>query len=266
MAVNIITLKNKYPTKTEKELYMQYGYYPVEWINTDAGLIVRYAVCCKEKGQRKHYPEQIKIAERDINYPVKLLWASSLTDDAIKAAMGNLHDEKEEEFVNLLREAETRAVADQIYGYNYTRALTCLFSTPGAVLSYGRCQTPLLNLIYERDKQIENFKAEPFWTISATFNNSLQAKEIDGSGEIKRYLKETDAKETLQHCQGKQGLVKSCRKEAKQQKAPSLFNLAELQGVMGKKYGLTPDQTLDIAQKLYETWRIIKNCKLEIRI
>lgn len=39
-----------------------------EWINTDAGLIVRYAVCCKEKGQRKHYPEQIKIAERDINY------------------------------------------------------------------------------------------------------------------------------------------------------------------------------------------------------
>lgn len=68
MAVNIITLKNKYPTKTEKELYMQYGYYPVEWINTDAGLIVRYAVCCKEKGQRKHYPEQIKIAERDINY------------------------------------------------------------------------------------------------------------------------------------------------------------------------------------------------------
>lgn len=198
-------------------------------------------------------------------HPVKLLWASSLTDDAIKAAMGNLHDEKEEEFVNLLREAETRAVADQIYGYNYTRALTCLFSAPGAVLSYGRCQTPLLNLIYERDKQIENFKAEPFWTISATFNNSLQAKEIDGSGEIKRYLKETDAKETLQHCQGKQGLVKSCRKEAKQQKAPSLFNLAELQGVMGKKYGLTPDQTLDIAQKLYETYKIMSYPRTDSR-
>ena len=57
-------------------------------------------------------------------HPVKILWSSSLTDEAIRSAMKRLHDDTEEEFASLLEEAETRAIADQVYGYNYTRLLT----------------------------------------------------------------------------------------------------------------------------------------------
>lgn len=197
-------------------------------------------------------------------HPVKILWASSLTDEAILEAMNRLHDEDEAEFVNLLREAETRAVADQIYGYNYTRALTCLYSSPGTVLSYGRCQTPLLNLIYERDLQVENFKSVPYWTLNAEFDNSFFAAEIDPSGDTKKYMTKADADAAYASC-GKQGSVEACKKEKKAEKAPALLNLAEIQGIMGKKYGLKPDQTLDLAQSLYETHKIMSYPRTDSR-
>lgn len=197
-------------------------------------------------------------------HPVKILWASSLTDDAIKNAMNHLHDEEEEEFVNLLREAETRAVADQVYGYNYTRALTCLYSSPGTVLSYGRCQTPLLNLIYKRDLEIESFKSAPYWELNAEFDGSFKASELGEDGKSRLYKEKTEAEQAYQSC-GKQGLVKVCKKEEKSQKAPALFNLAEIQGTMGKKYGLKPDETLEIAQRLYETHKILSYPRTDSR-
>lgn len=197
-------------------------------------------------------------------HPVKILWASSLTDEAILSAMDNLHDENEDEFINLLREAETRAFADQIYGYNYTRALTCLYSSPGIVLSYGRCQTPLLNLIYERDLQIENFKSVPYWILNAEFDSSFTASEIDVNGKNKQYMTKDAAEEAYKSC-GKQGKVKVCKKELKSEKAPALYNLAEIQGTMGKKYGLKPDETLEIAQKLYESYKIMSYPRTDSR-
>lgn len=197
-------------------------------------------------------------------HPVKILWASSLTDDAIRSAMKRLHDENEEEFVNLLREAETRAVADQVYGYNYTRALTCLYSSPGTVLSYGRCQTPLLNLIYQRDIEIEKFQSVPYWNLNAEFDGQFVACEIDDKGNSRRYMSKADAEAAYQGC-SKQGQVKVCRKEQKSQKAPALFNLAEIQNTMGKKYGLKPDETLEIAQKLYETYKIMSYPRTDSR-
>lgn len=197
-------------------------------------------------------------------HPVKILWASSLTDEAILSAMKRLHDEKEDEFVNLLREAESRAVADQIYGYNYTRALTCLFSSPGKVLSYGRCQTPLLNLIYERDLQVENFKSVPYWTLTAEFDNSFITSEIDETGKNVQYLSKAAVEEAYQSCE-KMGMVRVCRKERKTEKAPALFNLAEIQNTMGRKYGLKPDETLEIAQRLYETYKIMSYPRTDSR-
>lgn len=197
-------------------------------------------------------------------HPVKILWASSLTDDAIKSAMERLHDENEPEFVNLLREAETRAIADQVYGFNYTRALTCLYSSPGTVLSYGRCQTPLLNLIYKRDLEIENFKSAPYWTMYAEFDSAFTAAEIDDNGSNRKYTNKGEADAAYQSC-GRKGQVRVCRKEQKSQKAPALFNLAEIQGTMGKKYGLKPDETLEIAQKLYETHKIMSYPRTDSR-
>lgn len=197
--------------------------------------------------------------------PVKLLWASSLTDQAIKEAFKNLRDEKEEEFINLLREAETRSIADQVYGYNYTRLLTLLFGGRGTVLSYGRCQTPLLNLIYTRDQEYESFKSQPYWTIIATYHKGFSGREIDAEGETVKYLQKEMADQQLITCQNQLGIVEKCQKEKKQKKAPALFNLSELQSTMGKKYGYPPDKTLDIAQKLYETHKILSYPRTDSR-
>lgn len=197
-------------------------------------------------------------------HPVKVLWASSLTDEAIRFSMAHLHDSGEEEFMNLLREAETRAEADKIYGYNYTRLLTCLYGSPGAVLSYGRCQTPLLHLICKRDEENEKFVPEPYWTIAARFAEGFTAVEIDPEGRAKRYMSRKDAENFCQNC-SRQGTVASFQNEIRHLKAPALFNLAEIQNTMGKKYGLKPDETLGIAQRLYETHKILSYPRTDSR-
>lgn len=197
-------------------------------------------------------------------HPVKILWASSLTDEAIRSAMSHLHDSDEEEFANLLREAETRAEADKIYGYNYTRMLTCLYGSPGAVLSYGRCQTPLLHLICKRDRENAEFTPEPYWTITAAFAEGFTAAEADTEGKAIRHMNRKEAEDSCRSC-GRTGTITDCRSEIKKIKAPALFNLAEIQNTMGKKYGLKPDETLAIAQRLYETHKIISYPRTDSR-
>lgn len=199
-------------------------------------------------------------------HPVKLLWASSLTAEAIKTAMSKLHDESEKEFVNLLREAETRAISDQILGYNYTRLLTCLYGSGRTVLSYGRCQTPLLNLIAKRDLEYENFKSEPYWTFSVGFEDGFTGIEIDDDGKTPKYMSKSEADKVLAAYKDKEyASVLSCNCSDKSSKAPELFNLAELQGVMGRKYGYTPNKTLQIAQDLYEKHKIMSYPRTDSR-
>lgn len=198
-------------------------------------------------------------------HPVKILWSSSLTDEAIKDAMRNLHDEDEDEFKNLLVEAETRAVADQVYGYNYTRLLTCLFADH-KVLSYGRCQTPLLNLVVKRDLEYEKFKSQPYWNIAVSYEEGFGAAETDNDGKSIKYMKKEEAEAAAAMCKSAgKAIVKSCVKDKKSNKAPALFNLAELQSTMGKKYGYTPDKTLRLAQSLYEKHKILSYPRTDSR-
>lgn len=198
-------------------------------------------------------------------HKVKILWSSSLTDEAIKQAMRRLHDEEEDEFKNLLTEAETRAIADQVYGYNYTRLLTCLFSEH-KVLSYGRCQTPLLNLIVKRDLEYENFKAQPYWTIAIDYREGFTGTEIGEDGSSIKYIQKEAAEKSLKTImENGKIIVKSCVKERKSNKAPALFNLAELQSTMGKKYGYPPDKTLQLAQNLYEKYKIMSYPRTDSR-
>ena len=200
-------------------------------------------------------------------HPVKMLWASSLTDQAILEAMGRLHSGEEAEFVNLLREAEARAMADQMYGYNYSRLLTLLYAQPGSrtVLSYGRCQTPLLNLIYKRDIEYENFKPVPYRTMHVTYAKGFSGVEVNENGSAIKYVKMELAEKGAAECTNKTAIVKECRKDEKRTKAPALFNLSELQSTLGKKYGYTPDKTLAIAQKLYETHKILSYPRTDSR-
>ena len=151
------------------------------------------------------------------------------------------------EFVNLFNEAECRAILDWKYGMNYTAALTLKYDT---LLRYGRCKTPLLKLIVDRDIEIENFKSVPYYKINAI---------SDKNGFYLTYESDFDNKDSASDFISK--LEKSAKiteynKEEKETYAPTLFSLTDLQIHCGKKFKFSADKTLEIAQRLYETYKI----------
>lgn len=196
--------------------------------------------------------------------PKKVLWASSLTDEALKKAFSNLKDPKE--FMGLLEEAEARAEGDYLLGINYSRALT-LTKSNGVPLRYGRCQTPVLNLIVTRDKEIEEFVPQPYSNIIAEFNfqgNLFPGNLINESGKVKAFSKE-EADQVIEVIQGDKAIVKDYKTEEKRQKAPLLFDLTTLQKTMNSKYGYSAKETLEIAQSLYETHKILSYPRTDSR-
>lgn len=199
----------------------------------------------------------------DNHKPVKVLWASSLTDEALRKAFANLKDE--DEFSGVLEEAEARAIGDQKFGYNYSRMLTVTKGNGGTVLSYGRCQTPLLNLIVQRDKEIEAFRPMPYYCLECTYAKGFKGQLISGKGKTLNFVKRCDAQKRQDALQGKEGTVIQYLQEEKAEKAPLLYNLAELQAMAGRKFGYTAEQTLAIAQSLYERHKILSYPRTDSR-
>lgn len=187
--------------------------------------------------------------------PKKVLWASSLTKTGIQAAMDNLKDNGLPEFQGILREAEARAEGDWLLGYNYSRLLT-LTKAYRQPLSYGRCQTPLLYLVCQRDKEIREFKQETYWNMEATYSKGFKGILIDNDGKAKKFFDKAEAEEVLSVTTGT-GKVVEYRKQEKREKAPLLYNLAKLQQDMGRRHSFAPDKTLQIAQALYEKHKIL---------
>ena len=171
--------------------------------------------------------------------PVKILWASSLTDEALHKAFNNLKEE-DSTFQNLLQEAEARAEADYLMGMNYSRVLT-LTKSRDVTLSYGRCQTPLLNLIVQRDAEIDDFVSTPFYQMRAVYKQGFSSICIGDDGKPQFFWDKEKAEKLADSCKGEKGKVLLCEKEEKKKKAPLLYSLAELQKEMGRKYKYTPD-------------------------
>ncbi|MCD7725867.1 MAG: DNA topoisomerase [Clostridiales bacterium] len=187
--------------------------------------------------------------------PKKVLWASSLTTAGIKNAMNHLKDSDLPEFQGILREAEARAEGDYILGFNYSPLLT-ITRAYKQTLSYGRCQTPLLNLVAVRDEEIRNFRSMPYWDIQITYSKGFKGMLVDENGKNKHFRNKAEAESIIKSCKG-QGLVTLYQNQAKKEKPPLLYNLAKLQQDMGKKYSFSPDKTLTIAQSLYEKHKIL---------
>lgn len=187
--------------------------------------------------------------------PKKVLWASSLTKAGIQTAMDNLKDNDLPEFQGILREAEARAEGDWILGYNYSPLLT-LTRAYKQTLSYGRCQTPLLQMVYLRDKAIRKFQSEPYWTVEITYAKGFKGSLIGEDGKAMRFFKKEEADEVLNRSQGNATVVEY-EVQKKTEKAPLLYNLAKLQQDMGRRFKFSPDKTLEIAQALYEKHKIM---------
>lgn len=187
--------------------------------------------------------------------PKKVLWASSLTKAGIQAAMDNLKDNDLPEFQGILREAEARAEGDYLLGYNLSRLLT-LTRAYKQSLSYGRCQTPLLQMVYLRDKAIRAFQSEPYWNVEITYAKGFKGSLIGEDGKAMRFFQKGEAEAALSSSKGS-GTVAEYDVQKKKEKAPLLYNLAKLQQDMGRRYKLSPDRTLEIAQVLYEKYKIM---------
>ena len=195
--------------------------------------------------------------------PVKVLWASALTEEAILHAMQNLRDD--DEFVNILEEAEARAAEDYILGMNYSRLLTLKCSND-ITLPYGPCMTPLLNLIVKREKEIAEFVPIKSYVIEIEYEGGIKGEILDNEGKAVAFSQISSAQEIVEEITlGAEGTIEVTKIKETHQKAPFLFDLAELQTVIGGKYKYTPAQTLQIAQSLYEKHKIISYPRTDSR-
>ncbi|MDV2685046.1 DNA topoisomerase III [Alkalihalophilus lindianensis] len=184
--------------------------------------------------------------------PLKRLWLSSLTKQAVEE--GFQHLKSEQETRPLYYEALSRACADWMIGMNASRAYTLLLGEKGIndVFSTGRVQTPTLALIVKREKEIKAFKSEPFWEVKATFQ--MEEKIYEGTWHKKgetRVQSAKQAQQIAQFCEGKSAAVTAIKEEKKRYQPPYLYNLSSLQAMANKRYKFSPKKTLDVAQKLY---------------
>lgn len=185
-----------------------------------------------------------------VKKPVKRLWTSSLTPDAIRKAYQQMKNGNE--YQNLLRAAISRSESDWIIGINGTRAFTAKYND---LLSVGRVQTPVLAMLAERQKEIENFTPETYYDVRAHF---LQGKtSYFGIWQGKRILEQEIADQLVQKVTGKQGQITSYDEKLRKEYPPKLYDLTLLQKEANSRYGFTAQKTLNLAQSLYENHKAI---------
>lgn len=184
--------------------------------------------------------------------PMKRLWVNSREVAEIEKALNDLRDTAD--YYPSYISAETRQIADWLVGINLSRLYTLQLNSIGIqeTFSIGRVQTPTLNLIYQRNKTIDNFISNDFYEIEAEF------KHDNGTyiGKFKqRFNSLSDLNEfivTNLDQSDKQAIIKNVTSEKKNIHAPNLFSLSDLQSLANKKYKYSADKTLTIVQKLYE--------------
>ena len=192
--------------------------------------------------------------------PVRRLWISSLTPEAIRDGFSSLRDGRS---MRALEDAaRSRSEADWVVGMNATRAYSVRFGRPGNVLSVGRVQTPTLKLLVDRETEIQNFEPEKFWTVYARFarDTNGETRTYDGVWFKKKQnrLKEKEAADRIaEKVRGGTGTVKKAEKKTASEKPPLLYDLTELQRNANARYGFTAERTLRAAQALYEERKLI---------
>ena len=188
--------------------------------------------------------------------PVLRLWISSLTQEAIREGF---HALRQGTAMKALEDAaRSRGEADWIVGMNATRAYSVRFGGHGNVLSVGRVQTPTLKLLVDREKEIEDFEPEKFWTVHARF--SRDGNTYDGVWFRKKQNRLTDreaADRIAEKVRGGTGTVRKAQKKTATEKPPLLYDLTELQRNANARYGFTAERTLRAAQSLYEERKLI---------
>lgn len=212
----------------------------IEKLVTDCNEVIN----CGDAGQEGELIQRWVLQKAKCKKPVKRLWISSLTEEAIKEGFNNL--KPAEDYQNLYLAGNARAIGDWLLGINATRLFTKKFGGNKTVLSIGRVQTPTLAMIVQRQKEIEAFSTEEYWELKTKYRDVLFTAAID------RLKTKEKAEKGLHYL--KQNLFEILSFEIKEgkEKNPRLFDLTALQVEANRKFGYSAENTLKYIQSLYE--------------
>ena len=201
-------------------------------------------VNCGDAGQEGELIQRWVMQKAQAKCPVKRLWISSMTDEAIREGFQQLKDQQD--YQPLYMAGLSRAIGDWLLGINATRLYSIKYGQPGHPLSIGRVQTPTLALIVNRQKEIENFKPEPFWVLATVYRDTLFTATKG------KYTDKEEGERAFQTIADKPFEVTDVQKKKGTEAPPHLYDLTSLQVDCNRKFGFSAEMTLNLIQGLYE--------------
>ena len=199
---------------------------------------------CGDAGQEGELIQRWVMQKAQAKCPVKRLWISSMTDEAIRDGFRTLKDQ--EEYKPLYLAGLSRAIGDWLLGMNATRLYTLKYGQNRQVLSVGRVQTPTLALIVNRQKEIDNFKPEPYWVLSTVYRDTLFTATKG------KFTNKEEGEQSFAQIEGKPFTITDVQKKAGREAPPHLYDLTSLQVDCNKKFSMSAETTLNVIQSLYE--------------
>ncbi len=266
----IIPKEYKYVVVDNKGTAKQFEVIKSQMCRKDVDVI--YA--CTDSGREGEYIFRLVYHQSGTDRPAKRVWISSQTEDAVKKGIEeakSIH-----EYDSLSKAAYCRAKEDWLFGMNFSRIYTCQYGKKlsaflkedkSSVIPIGRVMTCVLGLIVDRELEIRNFVPKPYYGVTANFlskdseiaykgrwqqKKKEEKKPADDSENEDKYISKEEAEEIIKKLEGQEAAVKKVEVKIKKEQAPLLFNLAELQSEANKKYKISVNKTLEIAQSLYE--------------
>ena len=199
---------------------------------------------CGDAGQEGELIQRWVMQKAQAKCPVKRLWISSMTDEAIREGFSTLKDQQE--YQPLYLAGLSRAIGDWILGMNATRLYTLKYGQDRQVLSIGRVQTPTLALIVNRQKEIDNFRPEPYWVLSTIYRDTLFTATAG------KFTGKEEGEKSFAKIADKPFTVTDVQKKAGREAPPHLYDLTSLQVDCNRKYSMSAETTLNVIQSLYE--------------
>ena len=201
-------------------------------------------VNCGDAGQEGELIQRWVMQKAGAKCPVSRLWISSMTDEAIREGFQNLKDQQD--YQPLYLAGLSRAIGDWLLGMNATRLYTLKYGQNRQVLSIGRVQTPTLALIVNRQKEIDNFKPEPYWVLATVYRDTTFTAT---SG---KFTSKEEGEKAFATIEGKPFEVTNVEKKEGKEQPPQLYDLTTLQVDCNRKFGFSAEMTLNLIQALYE--------------
>lgn len=199
---------------------------------------------CGDAGQEGELIQRWVMQLAGVRCPVRRLWISSMTDEAIREGFNSLKPQND--YQSLYMAGLCRAIGDWLLGMNATRLYTLRYGRNRQVLSIGRVQTPTLALIVQRQKEIDSFVPEPYWVLATVYRDTTFTATKG------RYNSKEEGEKDFSLIEGKPFIITGVQKKQGREPAKQLYDLTSLQVDCNRKFGYSAEMTLNLIQGLYE--------------